>query len=137
MTERSFVDTNVWCYAVDPSDPAKAERATELATALLAEGTAVVSTQVLHEVYVTCTRKMGFAISDARRYVSTVATAEVLYIDLATIQAAIDLCERVQLTYWDALLVASAAHAGVPLLYSEDFQAGQTISGVRIANPFA
>jgi predicted nucleic acid-binding protein len=38
---------------------------------------------------------------------------------------------------WDAMLWAAARRAGVRILLSEDFQAGQTIEGVRILNPFA
>jgi predicted nucleic acid-binding protein len=39
--------------------------------------------------------------------------------------------------FWDAMLWATARRAGVQTLFSEDFQDGQTIEGVRILNPFA
>jgi predicted nucleic acid-binding protein len=48
MTERTFVDTNVWVYAVDEADPAKHARALALLTPS-PESDLVVSTQVLME----------------------------------------------------------------------------------------
>jgi predicted nucleic acid-binding protein len=42
-----------------------------------------------------------------------------------------------QLSFWDALIVASAEQAGAAELWSEDLVASQAIAGVRIVNPFA
>jgi predicted nucleic acid-binding protein len=39
-------------------------------------------------------------------------------------------------SYWDALLIATAAEAGCTLILSEDLQDGSTLGGVGIHNPF-
>jgi len=39
-------------------------------------------------------------------------------------------------SYWDALLVATAAEAGCTLVLSEDMADGTSFSGVEIHNPF-
>ncbi len=39
--------------------------------------------------------------------------------------------------FWDALIVASALKSGAGRILSEDLNAGHTIAGVRIENPFA
>jgi predicted nucleic acid-binding protein len=39
-------------------------------------------------------------------------------------------------SYWDALLVATAAEAGCELILSEDMADGTRLSGVEIHNPF-
>ena len=39
--------------------------------------------------------------------------------------------------FWDALIVASALKSGAQRILSEDLNAGQTIAGMRIENPFA
>jgi predicted nucleic acid-binding protein len=39
-------------------------------------------------------------------------------------------------SYWDALLIATAAEAGCTLILTEDLQDGSTLSGVSIHNPF-
>lgn len=40
------------------------------------------------------------------------------------------------ISFWDALIVAAAARGGVTRVLSEDLNAGQIISGVRVVNPF-
>ena len=39
-------------------------------------------------------------------------------------------------SYWDALLIATAAESGCTLILTEDLQDGFTLSGVEIHNPF-
>jgi predicted nucleic acid-binding protein len=40
------------------------------------------------------------------------------------------------LSYWDALILASAEEAGCGYLLSEDFQTGRTFGTVTVVNPF-
>jgi predicted nucleic acid-binding protein len=40
-------------------------------------------------------------------------------------------------SYWDALLLATAAAAGCTAILTEDMADGATLAGVRIINPFA
>jgi len=40
------------------------------------------------------------------------------------------------LSFWDALILATANWADVPILYSEDLNHGQLYGGVRVLNPF-
>lgn len=41
-----------------------------------------------------------------------------------------------QVAYWDALLIAACAEAGVDRLYSEDLPSRPEIAGVTVVNPF-
>jgi predicted nucleic acid-binding protein len=50
---------------------------------------------------------------------------------------AIDISAMAQIMFWDALIVASAEQAQATQICSEDLNAGQTIAGMRIVNPFA
>jgi predicted nucleic acid-binding protein len=52
-----------------------------------------------------------------------------------TVTRAADIAEMAQISFWDALIVASAEQAGASQLYSEDLNAGQTIAGIEIINP--
>ena len=52
------------------------------------------------------------------------------------ILAAIDLSRLHSFSFWDALIVRTAAAAGCGLLLTEDLQHGQVVDGVRIENPF-
>jgi len=44
--------------------------------------------------------------------------------------------ERSQLSFWDALIVIASVSSGCTTIYSEARNAGQSIKGVRIVNPF-
>jgi predicted nucleic acid-binding protein len=56
---------------------------------------------------------------------------------LETHDTGIKLAERYGLSIYDAMIAASALHAGCKTLWSEDMQHGMSLEGLRIANPFA
>ena len=132
-----FLDTNVLVYAQDQDAPKKRKRSRDLIAAVVASGTGVISTQVLQEFYVTATRKMGVAPLAAKTVVQSFRIFEVLQISPELIEQAIDRSVLSQLSFWDALIVSASASSGCTTIYSEDFNAGQLIDGVRIVNPFA
>jgi predicted nucleic acid-binding protein len=45
--------------------------------------------------------------------------------------------ERYQLSFWDAMIVQAAESASCEILYSEDFRHGREYEGVLVVNPFA
>lgn len=54
----------------------------------------------------------------------------------ADIPVAFRIEDEARISFWDALIVAAALKAGAGRILSEDLNAGQVISGVRIENPF-
>jgi predicted nucleic acid-binding protein len=138
MTEKVFVDSNVLVYAYDVDSAAKQRIASQLLKEIWAAGAGVISIQVLHEFYVTVTRKLHARLlrETARGLVHDYSSWEIQAIEPADVIAASELEERFQLSYWDALLVLSASKAGAKSLLSEDLNPGQVILGVRIENPF-
>lgn len=52
------------------------------------------------------------------------------------VPAAIGIHQRTGISFWDAMIVRSAAEIGCAVLYSEDLNAGQEYAGVRVENPF-
>ena len=50
--------------------------------------------------------------------------------------AAIDIHRLNRLSFWDSMVVEAARVSGCSILFSEDLNAGQTIAGVKIVNPF-
>jgi predicted nucleic acid-binding protein len=54
-----------------------------------------------------------------------------------SIGQALELDERYQISFWDALILQAAQSGGAKTLYSEDFSHGQLYTGVRVINPFA
>ncbi len=139
MSDRYFVDTNILMYAHDASAGEKHERARALIEELWRDRSGAVSTQVLQELCVNLRRK-------ARRSLDTKATRDVVADYLtwhvvvnggASILEALELEERYQISFWDALVVGAAQTCGADVLYSEDLSDGQVYGSVRVVNPLA
>jgi predicted nucleic acid-binding protein len=58
-------------------------------------------------------------------------------LDLSTIRKAVNLCQRFQISYWDAAIIAAAHELGCRTIFSEDLSHGQNYDGVTVLNPFA
>jgi predicted nucleic acid-binding protein len=134
----SFIDTNVLLYAYDASAGQRHDRAAGLVNKLAAKRRATTSVQVLQEFYVNSTRKIAEPLAPKTaldrirafsRWPTHAPTAN-------GVLAAATLAEDAQLSFWDAMIVYSAAALGCSVLWSEDFNAGQQIFGVRVRNPF-
>jgi predicted nucleic acid-binding protein len=136
MSDRVFLDTNVLVYADDLDAGDKRTRAQAVLHELISESRAVISTQVIQEFFVTSTRKLGVPADVARRKVELLLRLDVVLVRPELILAAIDLHRLHGISFWDALVVRSAAAAGCNRLLSEDLNHGQVIDGVRIENPF-
>lgn len=138
MNDKTFVDTNVLIYAHDVDAQAKHHVAQTVLRELWSERTGVLSPQVLQEFYVNVTRKIPQPISkDSARLV--ISNYAVWCIDTAPaeITSAFQVEDASKIEFWDALIVASALKSGAARILSEDLNAGQTIAGIRIENPFA
>ena len=128
-----FIDTNVLVYAAAKDDP----RA-DIATALLAEG-GTISVQVLNEFANVARRKLNWPWEDVVDALAAfrVLCSEPIPLHLSMHQAALEIAQRDGLSFYDALIVASALEAGCSTLLSEDMQDGRTIAGrLTIRNPF-
>jgi len=56
---------------------------------------------------------------------------------VADVLAAIELQTRYSLSFWDAMILTSAARMGCDAVLSEDLSAGQDYAGVKVVNPLA
>ncbi len=137
MPTRSFIDTNVLVYAQDPSDPKKQRVALDLLRELYKTTSGVISTQVLQEFANIAIKKLRLPALTLRTKLLFWEQYEVVQITPAVIHAALDLHQTRSLSFYDALIVAAAQISGCTLLYSEDMNAGESVNGVRIVNPFA
>ena len=135
--ERAFLDTNVLVYVFDHDEPEKAQRAKDLLEQAKPDELAL-SAQVLGEFYVTVTRKLRRPLDAdlATQAVDWLSLLKVISLDSALVKDAIQISRSSQLSYWDGLIVASAASCGCERLLTEDLNDGQVIAGVRIENPF-
>jgi len=138
MNARTFIDTNVLIYAHDTDAEARHVAAKGILRVLWSERNGVLSPQVLEEFYVNVTKKIPHPLSEesARLVVSTYAIwcIETTSVEISN---AFRIEDESRIGFWDALIVASALKSGASRILSEDMNAGQTIAGIRIENPFA
>jgi predicted nucleic acid-binding protein len=127
----AFFDTSILVYAQ------QTDRKADQARALFAGG-GKLSVQVLNEFTAVSRRKqrrdwheIAEAISDA---LALVDPPLALTLDLHA--AARALAEDHRLSFYDALVVATAIEAGCNILYTEDMQHGRKFGSLAIVNPF-
>lgn len=139
MTAPVFVDTNVLIYGHNVQAGRRNIVAREALAELWRSANGTLSTQVLQEFYVNVTRKIPvpLARAEARRLVRQYAVWPVVVVSPADVEAASEIEERHQLSFWDALIVVAARRGGATVLLSEDLGHEQVIAGVRVVNPFA
>jgi predicted nucleic acid-binding protein len=138
MSGEAFVDTNLLVYAHDRHAGTKATRAQELLAQLWKERRGVLSTQVLQEFCVNARRKFRQPMTAAEVSEAVLAYKSWrLIVNTAnSILRALELEQRYQISFWDAMIVQAAESAGCEVLYSEDLSHGQEYGGVLVVNPF-
>jgi predicted nucleic acid-binding protein len=132
-----FVDTNILIYAHDQDAGVKRERAIKHLRVLWDSNSGALSLQVLQEFYVNVTRKLTspVAVPTAREVVETYGTWIRAASTVCTITRASHIAELAQISFWDAMIVASAEEAGASQIYTEDLHAGQLVAGILAVNP--
>jgi predicted nucleic acid-binding protein len=137
MSVVTFVDSNILIYAHDLDAGEKRERAVTRLQALWDMGTGRLSVQVLQEFYVNATRKLATPVarSTAREVIKTYGVWVPRATTVETVTRATNIAEFAQLSFWDALIVASAEEVGAEEILSEDLNDRQVIAGIRIINP--
>ena len=137
LGSRSFIDTNVLIYAEASDEPAKRQAALALLKQLYESASGVLSTQVLQEYCNVALKKLKLPAAHIRAQLDLYEQFEVVQITPALIRAGLDLHQTRSVSFYDAIVLASAATAGCSELFSEDLNAGEMVDGVRIINPFA
>jgi predicted nucleic acid-binding protein len=136
MSDRVFFDANIFVYAQDAGAPEKQRISREIIAKLADSGDGVISTQVMQEFFVAATRKLGVAPLAAKGILKTLAVFEIVQVSPLLIHEAVDCSILNQISFWDSLILATAASSGCSTVLSEDLNPGQIILGVKVHNPF-
>ena len=135
LSKQIFVDTNILVYALDRDAGDKHQAAKSRVADLWSRPMApAISVQVLQELYVNLIRK-DVPDNDARQTIADYRAWYVLNNDSALLMEAIDMRERLQSSFWDALILAAAKRAHASTIWSEDFNTGQRYDGIVVVNP--
>jgi predicted nucleic acid-binding protein len=128
----SFFDTNVLVYLAS-GDAKKADRA----EAAIAKGGSI-SVQVLNELANVARRKMQLSWDETHALLNMLRDLLTVHpLTVETHEIGLRIAERYGLSTYDAMIAASALHAGCDTLWSEDMQHGLALKeGLRIIDPF-
>lgn len=134
----AFVDTNILVYAFEKPDSPRKETAKALILELMRSDRLRLSTQVLQELFVTMTRKAAAPADpgEVLELMDDLTRWPLVIVDYSLIREAVQVTREASISFWDALIVASAVRSGASILLTEDLNHGQVISGVRVENPF-
>jgi predicted nucleic acid-binding protein len=131
-------DSNVLVCAADRDAGQRHEQAATLVERAIRAGNCIQTLQSLCEFYNVATRKMGVTPLAAAALVdgwnSLIAVETPVLADLTNAMRAV---REHRLSFWDAMLWATVRRVGILTLFTEDFQDGRSIEGVRIVDPFA
>ncbi len=139
MSARCFLDTNIFVYSFDQSDPRKAGVSRKLIQDHLRDRTGVISFQVVQEFLNVATKRFPafLASPDAELYIAAVFQPLLgVQSSVGLYNEALHIHQRYRLSWYDSIIVAAANEARCQVIYTEDMQAGATIKGVLVKNPF-
>jgi predicted nucleic acid-binding protein len=137
MSDKEFVDTNIFIYAFDRTAGRKRTIAVALLERLWSTRAGCVSLQILQEFYVTATSKLRMPAGDAALQVDRLGKWIVHRPSFDDVTSAISLHRGKSVTFWDALVLQSAMKLGCSMLWSEDLSDGQKWGDLVVRNPFA
>ncbi len=133
---RITLDTNILIYATDSSEGNKHTLASKLLLKA-ARTKQPLMLQSLNEFSAVIRKKRLMPLATLKKIVEYHSNA--FDLESPTVE---DLLEALQasedhnLPIWDALLWATARRSGCKIIFSEDFQDGRELGGVRFINPF-
>jgi len=139
MSDRFFLDTNLFVYTFDSSAPAKAKKAAQLIRRAADTGEGIISYQVVQEFFSVAFRRFTqpMSVAEAEQYLITVLRPLLaVHSSPAIYFEAMRIAEKHRISWYDSLIVAAALEGQCEKLYSEDFQHGRKIGTLRIENPF-
>ena len=134
-----LLDTNVLVYAFDRAEQGKRARAMKIILDLQTYAVGCLSVQCLSEFFNAVTRGTNpkLPMNEALQYVQDYLLAFPTHMLTPSIVllAARGVRDH-SLSFYDAQIWACAFTNEVPVVFSEDFQDGQVIEGIRFVNPF-
>ena len=139
MNDKYFLDTNIFIYSFDSSNPEKQSIASKLIQEALDKHNGCTGFQVVQEFLNVATRKFESPLSstDCQRYLNAVfePLCEV-FTNIELYHKSLDIMDRWKFSFYDSLIISAALHADCAILFTEDLQHGQKVQNLKITNPF-
>lgn len=134
--EKYTLDTNILIYSVDREAGERHQQSIVLMEEM-SQCDCILTLQALSEFFSAATRKGKMPKSDAREQINDwMILFPVITAEPRTLQRVMKAVEAHQFSFWDAMLLETAAQAGVTRFLSEDMQHGRNWRGMRVHNPY-
>ena len=134
--ERFTLDTNILIYAIDAREGHKRELALQIVETA-ASLDCPMALQVLGEFYVVATAKLKLGTRDAAaRARQLLAGFESFSYSGQAVRAALEVAATRRVSFWDGVLLASAAEEGCTSILSEDMAEGARFGSIAVRSPF-
>jgi len=137
MTERVFIDSNIFIYAYTGDDDQKHTISRDLLRYHVSNNDIILSVQILNEFYSVMSR-YNYPHDEIKICLNEIiGQVKVMPLTLGTFKQCIIIKEKYGYSWWDSLVLASAIENDCKILYSEDMQSNQIIENrLMIVNPF-
>ena len=139
MSDRFFIDTNIFVYSFDKSDTKKQETAKGIISHALDTFSGCISYQVIQEFLNVATQKFKIPLTrnDCHKYLEDIlAPLCEIFSSINLYKDALEIKEGWQYSFYDSVIIGATLYADCKILYSEDLQHQQTINSLTIVNPF-
>jgi predicted nucleic acid-binding protein len=136
MRVSSFIDTDIFVYAIDAEAKQKHKSALHFLYWIEKEEKIHVSNQIVKELTDTAIRREIFNEAQLVSYLDAFSGHRLSVISLKKTKESVRIKHSYQLSFYDSLIVATAIENNCTKLYSENLNNGQSIEGLKIINPF-
>jgi len=134
--KRYCMDTNILIYSIDKQAGDRHHSAIKIMQKMMTSD-CVLTLQSLGEFFHASTRKGKMPQQEVISQIDDWMTLfPVISAAPTTLKMAMNAVAEHQFSFWDAMILETAAQAGVTHLYSEDMQHKQSWKGMVIENPF-
>lgn len=140
--ELVLIDTNILVYAFDIFDKNKHEKSKNiLGKCWNGEEKFALSLQNLSEFYVITTKKINIPLSKnigsdiVNKFLEFKGWIKLVPKE-STITQAMDLAEKYDVSYWDALIASAMLERGIKKIYTENIKDFSKIKELKVINPF-
>ena len=134
--ERFTLDTNILVYSIDAREPEKRALAASIIERAVTRDCPL-ALQAIGEFFVAAASKLKLEPRDAaRRAQLLIASFPTFAHSASALRAASDEASKGRFSFWDGVLLASAAEAGCTVILSEDMADGARFGSIVVANPF-
>ncbi|MGR3179677.1 MAG: PIN domain-containing protein [Candidatus Anammoxibacter sp.] len=139
MSDRFFIDTNVFAYSFDNNSKKKQRISNDIISRSLSSNDGIISYQVVQEFLNISTRKFKtpIKVQDSKKYLDKILFPLCeIFPTKDLFEIGLDIQSTTNYSFYDSMIIASAIIGKCKKLYTEDLNNGHKLHGVTIVDPF-